>query len=113
MAWYKILLGTLALIGGATWYLKKRTSLTFEKFCAKSIDKAINDNANYFSQEIVKTVVVLTCEDNEYVVPYIYRRYANGTIKRKKINLVDFPLELCPSNVKDAINKGEYILKTI
>lgn len=113
MSWYKILLGTLTLIGGVTWYLKKKIPLTFEGFCEKCIDKTIKDNANYNSQEVVRTIVVLTCENKECVVPYIYRRYTNDVVKKKRIDLVGFPMELCPDNVKEAIYKGEYILKTI
>lgn len=113
MAWYKILLGALALIGGAAWYLKKKIPLTFETFCEECIDKAIKDNANYNSQEVVKTIVVLTCENNKDVMPYIYRRYTNGGVKKKRIYSESFPMELCPDNVKEAINKGEYVLRTI
>lgn len=113
MTWYKILLGALAVIGGAAWYLKKKIPITFETFCEECIDKANKDNANHNSQEVVKTIVVLTCENDKNVMPYIYRRYANGGVKKKKINSEPFPMELCPDNVKDAINKGEYVLRTI
>lgn len=113
MAWYKILLGALALIGGVAWYLKKKIPHSFESFCEECIDKAIQDNVSHISQEVVKTIVVLTCDNNEDVVPYIYRRYTTGEVKKKRISLEPFPMELCPGDVKNAINKGEYVLRTI
>ncbi len=113
MTWYKILLGALALIGGAAWYLKKKIPLTFETFCKECIDKAIKDSTGLTSFGTVKTIVVLTSENNEDVVPCIYRRYADGRIMKKKMMIDPFPMDLCPDNVKEAINKGEYVLRTI
>ena len=113
MTWYKVLLGALALIGISAWFLKKKSPRTFESYCDECIDKAIKDIANHPSQDVAKTIVVLASENAKDVMPYIYRRYSDGVVKKKMICSEVFPIELCPYEVKEAVCKGEYVIKTI
>lgn len=116
MIWYKVLFGALALVGAGVcaWYLKTRgTPLTFTSFCEECIEIANKELSSTNSNEVVKAAIVLVTENSKDVVPYLYKRYSDGIVKKKKINTVPFPLDLCPDEVQDVINNGEYILRTI
>lgn len=114
MAWYKILVGALALIGGGAWYLlKKAVPLSFDAFCKECIDEAKRDVKTISYPEVVKSIVILTSKNSKDVEPFIYKRYADGSVTKKLIHSSPFPLDLCPKELVESIKKGEYIIETL
>lgn len=105
-------IGALA-VGGivAYWYLKerKKEDLSFEDYCKKCVD-LVSRNIRTQS-DVVKTILVLTkSESGDTVSPYLYRSYTDGKVKKQKVNCKPFPFAKCPSDVRDSILKGEYIV---
>lgn len=109
----KWIIGGIVAVGGVIWYLSKnKKPQTFSEFCDECIEDASSDIRNQTNDNIAKIVVVLTCPNGKDVEPYSYRRYIDGTVRKKKIGIDTFPLVLCSNEAKDAIAKGEYIIKT-
>lgn len=113
MGLLKWLIGGLALVGGCAWVLSRnKKPLSFDEFCNECTDEASFDANKMTEANIVKMIVVLTCSNGKDVVPYTYRKYADGSVKKKRIGTDTFPLDSCSNEVKESISKGEYIIKT-
>ena len=103
-------IGALAVGGLAVfWYLREKESLSFDGYCKKCID-LVSRNIQTQS-DVVKTILVLTkSESEEMVSPFLYRSYTDGKVKKQKVNYKPFPFSKCPSEVRDSIMKGEYVI---
>lgn len=111
MSFGKILIGALAAGGGvaAVYFLKNRKPINFDSYC----ELCVEHGKEQVSPDAIKTVIVLTKDEaEERVIPYLYSRYANKSIKKKRISISTYPMSLCPESVKDSIVKGEYVIKT-
>ncbi len=111
MSFGKFLLGALAAGGvAAVYFLKSRKPLNFDSYCEQCIERG----KEQISPDAIKTAIVLTKDETgERVIPYLYSRYDDKTVKKKRISIYTFPMSLCPANVKESIEKGEYVIKTI
>lgn len=112
MNWNYLLVGAgaVAVIGGVVaMYLNRQGNLNFEEYCLRCKSTASNEITN--SDEIVKTILVLTMIENNKIAPFLYRSYKNGRIVKKRIKYKSFPFSNCPDYAKDAIVKGEYIIE--
>lgn len=106
---WNYLWGALAVVGGVTYYfLKKKVTLSFDSYCDKCVEKASEEITP--STEVLKTILVLAKCNSEDVAPYIYRSYTDGKIKKKRVHYITFPLDLCPVEAKESIEKGEYVI---
>lgn len=107
---WKIFLGTLAVVGGGTYFLlRKNKPLSFEKYCENCINEATKELK--YLESSIKTILVLAKTNESDVAPFLYRKHPDGKITKKRVNYKTFPFDLCPSNVQDSISKGEYIIQ--
>lgn len=111
MSFFKVFMGALVVGGGAAlWYFSKRKPLSFDSYC----DKCVEVGQKQISPDAIKTAIVLTqSDDAKYAIPYLYSRYADNTVKKKPVLVSHYPIEQCPDEVRIAIQKNEYIIKTI
>lgn len=111
MSFGKFLVAALAAGGVAAVYVwKNRKPLDFDSYC----EQCVEHGRDQISPDAIKTAIVLTKDETgDRVIPYLYSRYADKTVKKKRIAINTFPMSFCPENVKESISKGEYVIKTI
>ena len=105
----KLFFGTLAVVGGITYYMhRKNKAITYEKYCDNCIKMASARLDK--SIDVLKSILLLIVKDEE-VYPVLYTRYKSGKIYKTEFNNFTFPFSKCPDTVKDElIQKGEIII---
>lgn len=101
---------TLAAVGGLTYYyLKKKTPLSFESYCDECLKQASKE-VSFSQKDVDKTILVLAKSNEKDVAPYIYYKYPDGKITKRRINYTSFPFDQCPADVQTSILKGEFVI---
>lgn len=108
---WKIFWGALIIAGGSVIYRAKRKEpVSFEDYCNKCIEQASKESMASANENVVKTILVLAKNGETIVSPFLYRSYNDGKIKKKRVDYKSFPFDSCPPDVRDAIQKGEYVV---
>ena len=108
---WKIFLGTLAVVGGGTYFLlRKNKPLSFENYCQNCVAIA-SEHMNTTSIDVVKSILIIKKLDDDSIFPVLYTRKKDGKIYKTEFRNRTFPLEHCPENVRnELLDKSEYII---
>lgn len=112
MSWKFFVVGLLVAAGGYYMVTKQKHSgktMSFSDYCHGCENAAAQELSD--QTDIVKTILVLAKTVDGKVAPYLYRRHSDGKVLKKRINYKTYSFEKCPNDVKEAISKGEYIVK--
>lgn len=108
---FKTLLATGAIAAIIAFIKSKpKNALSFEGYkerCINSAKEAVEQGTPFS-----KAIVVLAENSDTKVSAFLYRRYEDGTVKKMRLSVKDYPLDRCPSEVQEKIKSGEYILYT-
>ena len=112
MSWKFFVVGLLVAAGGYYVVTKRKQSgdtMSFSDYCHGCENAATQELSE--QTNVVKTILVLAKTSDSKVAPYLYRRHSDGKVMKKRINYKTYSFEKCPDAVKEAISKGEYIIK--
>ena len=112
MSWKFFVVGLLVAASGYYVVTKRKQSgntMSFSDYC-HGCENAATQELNG-QTDVVKTILVLTKTSDGKVAPYLYRRHSDGKLMKKRISYKTYSFEKCPNDVKEAILKGEYIVK--
>lgn len=87
-----------------------KNALTFDGYKERCIDTA--KEAIEQGPPFSKAIVVLAVNSETKVAAFLYRRYEDGTVKKMRLSVKEYPLDSCPQEVQEKIKSGEYILYT-
>lgn len=107
---WKIFVGSIAVVGGFTYYLlRKKKSLTFENYCERIIvvaSRHLNELV-----DVSKAVLIIKQSNEELIIPLLYVRYKSGKLTKTEFKKNYYPLKQCPDNIRnEMLQKGEYII---
>ena len=107
-----LIIGSIIAAGGAAIAIYRKSKIgkmTFTDYCSSCENAATSEIVN--SDDVVKTILVLAKVDENRIAPFLYRSYKDGKIRKKRIGYKTYLFSLCPEDVQESINKGEYIIK--
>lgn len=106
----KILLGTLVVAGGLSYYLLRRLKPQLYKEyrdnCIKVASGHLQKNINR-----QKAILVFKTHSSSTIVPVLYMKYNDGKIMKTEMEDMSFPIRLCPNDIQEELlTKSEYII---
>ncbi len=112
MNWNYLIFGAIIAAGGAAYAIyrhKASECLSFEDYCSECTKAADKEFITYeLTDNVAKAALILGKVDDHNMAPYIYCRYKDGRVTKKRVGYKEYSINLCPLDVQE---KGEYFIK--